>query len=96
MGFADPNLASFNEKLLLGNGLCVSPLNGQQNNQGPRSLRDVTYHIDNTRDLENFVSSFASKAGVKNPDIRYERHPVNKTKPRFHRSHIANSIAGSR
>lgn len=95
MGFADLSLASFNEKLLLGNGLCVSPLNGQQNIQGPRSLRDVVYQIDNTRDLENYVSSFASKAGVKNPDIRYERHPVNTTNLRFHRSHIANNFVGS-
>ena len=72
----DAVLASFNEKLLLGNGICVSPLKGQNNNQGLRSLRDVVYQIDNTRDLDNYVSSFASKAGGRNPDIRYERHPV--------------------
>ena len=70
------SVASFNEKLLLGNGLCVSPLNGQNNLQAPRSLRDVVFQIDNTRDLDNYISSFASKAGGKGSDIRYERHPV--------------------
>ncbi|KAL8792613.1 MAG: hypothetical protein Q9195_004836 [Heterodermia aff. obscurata] len=66
--------ASINEKLLLGNGLCVSPLNGQNNNLGSRSLRDVVCQIDNTKDLDSYISSFASKAGGKNPDVRYERH----------------------
>lgn len=68
--------ASYNEKLLLGNGLCVSPLRGQNDGQAPRSLRDVVYQIDNGRDLHNYLSSFASKVGPKSIDIRYERHPV--------------------
>ncbi|MCJ1230302.1 hypothetical protein MMC12_006974 [Toensbergia leucococca] len=70
--------ASFNEKLLLSNGLCVSPLKGHSNGQGPqgRSLRDVVYQIDNERDLENYVTSFTSKVGHKPTDIRYERHPT--------------------
>ena len=67
--------ASFNEKLLLSNGLCVSPLSGQSG-QEPRSLRDVVYQIDNTKDFNNYVSAFASKAGPKPVDIKYERHPV--------------------
>lgn len=69
-------LASFNEKLLLGNGLCVSPLNGQNSAQGSKSLRDVVYQIDNQKDLNTFISGHASKAGVRPSDIRYERHPV--------------------
>ena len=72
---AHHSLASFNEKLLLGNGLCVSPLSGQIG-PGPRSLRDVVYQIDNTKDFDNFVSSFSSKVGQKPTDIKYERHPV--------------------
>ena len=71
--------ASFHEKLLLGNGLCISPLKGQNSNQGLRSLRDVIQQIHNTRDLDLYVSSFASKAGGKTSDIRYERHPVKTT-----------------
>ena len=69
--------ASINEKLLLGNGLCVSPLNGQNSKPGSRSLRDVVCQIDNTRDLDSYISSFSSKTGAKNLDIRYERHAVN-------------------
>ncbi|KAL9125257.1 MAG: hypothetical protein Q9217_005515, partial [Psora testacea] len=67
--------ASYNERLLLGNGLCVSPLQGQQNNQSPRSLRDVVSQIDNTKDLKAYVANFASKVGNAG-DIRYERHPT--------------------
>lgn len=70
--------ASFNEKLLLSNGLCVSPLKGQNNISGPhgRSLRDVVYQIDNEWDLRNYVISFASQVGHKRAELRYERHPV--------------------
>ena len=67
--------ASFNERLLLGNGLCVSPLKSQSNDLGSRSLRDVVLQIDNAKDLNNYVSSFASKVGSSG-EIKYERHPV--------------------
>ena len=69
--------ASFNEKLLLSNGLCVSPLKGQ-NDQGSRarSLRDVAYEVDNERDFENYVTSFAPKVGPSPSEIKYERHPT--------------------
>ena len=75
-------LASFNERLLLSNGLCVSPLKGQSNDSRSRSLRDVAYQIDNAKDLNNYVSSFASKVGNWE-EIKYERHPV-----RCHRTSI--------
>lgn len=77
-GCADGIIASFNEKLLLSNGLCVSPLKSLNNGQASatRSLRDVIYQIDNERDLTQFVASHASKVGPKRPDIKYERHPV--------------------
>lgn len=67
--------ASFNERLLLGNGLCVSPLKGPGGDQGTWSLRDVVFQIDNSRDLNNYISGFASKVGSAG-DIKYERHPV--------------------
>ncbi|MCJ1464676.1 hypothetical protein MMC07_003289 [Pseudocyphellaria aurata] len=68
--------ASYNEKLLLANGLCVSPLKGQSDGQSHPSLRDVVYQIDNGRDLHDYLSSFASKVEPKSTDIRYERHPA--------------------
>jgi len=73
------SLASFNEKLLLGNGLCVSPLKGQNDIQGLRSLRDVVHQIDNQKDLNNFISGHSSKASGRPSDIHYERHPVRST-----------------
>lgn len=68
-------LASFNERLLLGNGLCISPIKNQSDGLAQRSLRDVVFQIDNTRDFNDYVSSFVSKVGNA-ADIRYERHPV--------------------
>ena len=71
-------IASFNEKLLLSNGLCVSPLKGSNSGSSSesRSLRDVVYQIDNGQDLRNYVTSFASKIGPERPEIKYERHHV--------------------
>ncbi|KAI4124122.1 MAG: hypothetical protein LQ338_004968 [Usnochroma carphineum] len=55
--------ASFNEKLLLSNGLCVSPLKGQNSNPSQRSLREVVFQINNTEDLNSYIASFSTKAG---------------------------------
>ena len=46
----------------------------------PRSLRDVVSQIDNTRDLNAYVTSFALKVGSSG-DIKYERHPVGLRSP---------------
>lgn len=70
------SIASFNEKLLLGNGLCVSPLKGQNIDEGQRSLRDVLNQIDNAKDLHNHLLSFSGKTGIKPIDFKYERNPV--------------------
>ena len=71
--------ASFNERLLLGNGLCVSPLKGQ-NEQGPRSLRDVVFQIDNERDLNGYIASHASRV-PNTGDIAYKPHPTLAVQP---------------
>lgn len=68
--------ASFNEKLLLSNGLCVSPLSGQNTTGQSQSLRDVVHSIDNSRDLHNYLASHISKVGPKLQEIRYQPHPV--------------------
>ncbi|KAI4157407.1 MAG: hypothetical protein L6R39_000689 [Caloplaca ligustica] len=67
--------ASFNEKLLLSNGLCVSPLKGQNNEQGQRSLREVVFQINNTEDLNSYIASFSNKAGQGVAEVRYQPHP---------------------
>lgn len=69
-------IASFNEKLLLNNGLCVSPLSGQSTTGQAQSLRDVVHSIDNGRDLHNYLASHVSKVGPKPQEIRYQPHPV--------------------
>ena len=70
--------ATFNEKLLLSNGLCVSPLNEQIDSQGlqSRSLRDVVYQINNEQDLRTYVTGFSSKAGLRHMEPKYEPHSV--------------------
>ena len=76
----DSETASFNEKLLLSNGLCVSPLKGRDGFDTPKSLRDVVYGIDNVRDLNNYISSFSSKVNPKGA----ARYPAScLTKPAF-------------
>ncbi|KAL2042916.1 hypothetical protein N7G274_003974 [Stereocaulon virgatum] len=65
--------ASFNERLLLSNGTCVSPLKNHESSK--RSLREVVSSIDNVRDFNNYVASFASKVG-NTGDIRYQPHPT--------------------
>ncbi|KAE8440585.1 hypothetical protein EG329_007054 [Mollisiaceae sp. DMI_Dod_QoI] len=68
--------ASFNEKLLLSNGLNVSPLKGSESGSQHRSLREVVHAIDNERDLRSYLSSFAMKVPKVVTDIQYEKHPI--------------------
>ncbi|KAF2764415.1 RhoGAP-domain-containing protein [Teratosphaeria nubilosa] len=65
--------ATFNEKLLLGNGLAVSPLTGDNTNS--KSLRDVISDIDNDGDFHNYVGAYVSKI-TRPSDIKYEQHPT--------------------
>ncbi|KAL8661374.1 MAG: hypothetical protein Q9202_005676 [Teloschistes flavicans] len=67
--------ATLNEKLLLSNGLCVSPLNGHSNQQSHRSLRDVVFQIDNAQDLNSYIASFATRVSHQPAEIKYQPHP---------------------
>jgi hypothetical protein len=70
--------ASFTEKLLLHNGLSISPLKGSQIDQSndTRSLREAVSAIDNDNDLNQYIASYASKVPAKLAEIKYERNPV--------------------
>ena len=70
--------ATFNEKLLLGNGLVISPLKNQANGATPqsRSLRDVIQSVDNTNDFNHFILSHTNQARPRIGEIRYEQHPT--------------------
>lgn len=69
--------AAFNEKLLLGNGLIVSPFKspGGENTSQPRSLRQAVAAIDNVRDLNEFVAAQHTKVQP-SYEVKYERNPV--------------------
>ncbi|KAI9769425.1 MAG: hypothetical protein M1840_004127 [Geoglossum simile] len=81
--------ASFNEKLLLNNGLTISPINPPAGtNPESRSLRDLVYSVDNEKDLKGYLMSFSSKVQPKAAEIKYERHPATphqQTPPPTHR-----------
>ncbi|THV49504.1 hypothetical protein BGAL_0191g00010 [Botrytis galanthina] len=68
--------ASFNEKLLLSNGLNISPIKGKEQGTSNRSLREVVHAIDNVKDLSNYISSFAGNMQSRITEIKYERNPV--------------------
>ncbi|KKA18500.1 Uncharacterized protein T310_7537 [Rasamsonia emersonii CBS 393.64] len=64
--------AAFNEKLLLGQGLCVSPLNS-----GSKSMREVIHQIDSEKDFNDYILSFAGNPGaVAAPEVQYTPHPT--------------------
>lgn len=69
--------ANFNEKLLLSNGVTVSPLTPADGSApSQRSMRDIVLNIDDTRDFHNYVSGYSNKIPVRTSDIKYEQHPV--------------------
>lgn len=70
-------LAAFNEKLLLGNGMIISPFNshGGESAGQPRSLRQAVAAIDNEKDLNDFVLAHHSKIQPY-AEVKYERNPV--------------------
>lgn len=69
--------AAFNEKLLLGNGLIVSPFKTPtpENAGQPRSLRHAVGAIDNVKDFNDFVAAQHSKV-LPNTEVKYERNPL--------------------
>lgn len=68
--------ATFNEKLLLGNGLAVTPLNDKSGPGGGRSLRDVIQEIDNETDFNTYMRGHLGKIPARPSDIKYEQHPT--------------------
>jgi Rho GTPase-activating protein RGD1 len=75
VAFYSQNIASFNERLLLGNGLLISPLAEGDNPR--KGLRDIIAQIDNERDFHSYITSFTSQVPPPR-DIKYEKHPVSK------------------
>ncbi|KAL4885013.1 hypothetical protein BJY04DRAFT_181165 [Aspergillus karnatakaensis] len=66
---------TFNEKLLLGQGLSISPL--KEGDSTPKSLREVIQQIDNHKDFHDFVLSHEfSPSAVTSEQIQYHRHPT--------------------
>ncbi|KAH7176481.1 hypothetical protein EDB81DRAFT_39390 [Dactylonectria macrodidyma] len=67
-------LASFNEKLLLSNGLNISPIKGPGGEGSQRSLRQAVSSIDNDKDLHNYVTAQYRNLPASSGDVKYERN----------------------
>lgn len=78
LGLQMQKFAAFNEKLLLSNGLSVSPLRGPGSDSHPasRSLRHAVLSIDNERDLDDFLAGHHTRVPAHAGDVKYERHPT--------------------
>ncbi|KAF5027306.1 hypothetical protein F66182_600 [Fusarium sp. NRRL 66182] len=70
--------ASFNERLLLSNGLSVSPIQGPggQSSSSQRSLRQAASSIDDDKDLNDYVTAQLRSMPQSSGEIKYERNPV--------------------
>ncbi|EME39082.1 hypothetical protein DOTSEDRAFT_75686 [Dothistroma septosporum NZE10] len=68
--------ATFNEKLLLGNGLAVSPLTDNNSSVSQRSLRELVMGIDNDGDFHTYMAGHQGKVPARPSEIRYEQHPT--------------------
>ncbi|KAK7515623.1 putative Rho GTPase activator [Phyllosticta citriasiana] len=64
--------ATFNEKLLLSNGILVAPTNNPGEPEAA-SLREIFYKVDNDKDLTSFITGHASKV-PRPPEIKYQQH----------------------
>lgn len=65
--------ASFNEKLVLSNGLSISPL---KHAPEARSLRDSVLAIDNDKDLNEYLSGQHVRLPPRSGPPKYERNHV--------------------
>lgn len=70
--------ATFSEKLLLGQGLCISPMKTDgPNATAPKSLAEVVRQVDNQKDLHEFILSHEGNPGaVAGEEVKYEPHPT--------------------
>ncbi|KAJ5162354.1 hypothetical protein N7492_007746 [Penicillium capsulatum] len=70
--------ATFSEKLLLGQGICVSPIKSESTNAlAPKSLAEVVRQVDNQKDLHDYILSHEGNPGaVTSEEVKYERHPT--------------------
>ncbi|KAJ5668025.1 uncharacterized protein N7477_006595 [Penicillium maclennaniae] len=71
--------ATFSEKLLLSQGLCISPLKAgaETGAFAPKSLAEVVRQVDNQKDLHDYILSHEGNPGaVTSEQVQYERHPT--------------------
>ncbi|KAF1814478.1 RhoGAP-domain-containing protein [Eremomyces bilateralis CBS 781.70] len=65
--------ATFNEKLLVGNGMLIAPIKSQEIHA--KSMKDIVHQIDNEKDFQTYIVGLTSKVPAKPVEIKYEKHP---------------------
>lgn len=76
LGLQLQKFATFNEKLLVGQGLSISPLKDGAT-AGSKSLYEVVQHVDNQKDFHDYILSHESNPNaVASEQIQYHRHPT--------------------
>ncbi|PNS19672.1 hypothetical protein CAC42_7516 [Sphaceloma murrayae] len=65
--------ATFTEKLLIGNGVLITPLPNEGSHQ---SLRDIMSTVNNDADFQNYIISHKPKVPVRTTGIEYIKHPT--------------------
>lgn len=73
------SLAAFNEKLLLSNGLIISPMKDNNGQTSSKSLRQVVLAVDNEKDVNEYIASHHGNIRPNQGEVKYERHPVRQT-----------------
>ncbi|KAJ2895164.1 uncharacterized protein MKZ38_006852 [Zalerion maritima] len=77
--------ASFNEKLLLSNGLTISPMKTHGAMPHPsgvqKSLKDIAGSVNNEKDANDFIVAQYMMMPPRTPELKYERNPVLNPQP---------------
>jgi len=68
-------LATYNEKLLVGNGMVISPTK-EAGVAGPHSMREMVQNINNEQDLYRFITDHSSNVPPTPAEIMYEKNSV--------------------
>lgn len=76
-------LAAFTEKLIVANGLVISPMRDPNmgNSSGLQSIREAIAKIDNEKDFQSYVTSHSAQLPSAPAEIKYVKHPVSLATP---------------
>ncbi|KAL9087998.1 MAG: hypothetical protein Q9159_003353 [Coniocarpon cinnabarinum] len=66
--------ANLNERLIVGDGMVISPMGDMVNGTSSPSMREMIQGIDNDRDFHTYVASHNSQLPSRTADLNYQKH----------------------